>query len=327
MNSRLGVRIGGAIAVATCALLAACGGGGGGGVTPQTNTTPTPQQTPTPTPVPTGTFAPGADATMPPISELPQRGIWAPYQVASALKFPVIGGYSGVGQTIAIVGDATPSPADVNGFLAGVGLTARAGGALKVVNIDGGPDGTGAANGDDQEAALDVETALAMAPGATVEFLAIPNLDTSAFLAAEQHVLTDSLKPIVVSESFGGCEYNSSAEDSLFAQAAGKGIAYTASSGDQGNECYVSGTTYTPGPNYPASNPNVIGVGGNENVNVVGLEIHLDDPDVGRRMERLLLSERLRQSESGCDRRRSLVEFPDSIVSSDDLRRGIDDVP
>ncbi len=271
MNSRVGARIGGGIAAATCALLVACGGGGGGGgVTPQNNTTPTPAQTATPThtATPTPVFQQGSDATMPPVSALPKSGIWSPYQVASALQMPVTGGYSAVGETIAIVGDATPPPADVAGFLAGVQLTGRAGGPLKVVNINGGPDGT-AAVGDDGEAALDVETALALAPGATVEFLAMPNLDTSSFLAAEQYVLTDSLHPAVVSESFGGCEYTSAAEDSLFSQAAAKGIAYTASSGDNGNECYVSSSTYTPGPNYPASNPHVIGVGGNENVDVI----------------------------------------------------------
>jgi len=230
----------------------------------------TPQTTPTPTPTPVPSFQPGNDAPMPAITSLPIPDVWTPYQVASATQMPVIGGYSGVGETIAIVGDATPAPADVSGFLAGVGLTGRAGGnSLKVVPLGGGP-GPGAGTGDDQEATLDVETAMSLAPGATVEFLAIPDLTTGSFLLAEQYVLTDPLNPVVVSESFGGCEYASSSEDSLFAQAAAKGIAYTAASGDQGNECFQGGTTYVVGPNYPASNPHVIGVGGNENVKVVG---------------------------------------------------------
>lgn len=263
MNSRLGVRIGGAFAMTTCALLVACGGGGGGGG----GTTPS---TPTPTATPVPSFQPGADAPMPAVTKLPLNGVWAPYQVASALQMPVIGGYSGVGETIAVVGDATPAPSDVAGFLAGVGLTGRAGGALRVVNVAGGPDGTGSGLGDDSEATLDVETALALAPGATVEFLAMPNTNTQSFLDVENYVLTDPLKPAVVSESFGGCEYASSAEDSLFSQAAAKGIAYTAASGDTGNECSAGNNSNVPGVNYPASNPHVIGVGGNENVKLVG---------------------------------------------------------
>jgi subtilase family serine protease len=70
----------------------------------------------------------------------------------------------------------------------------------------------------------------------------------------------------VVSMSFGGCEdgYDSSITSPTFSTGAGDGITFVASSGDFGNECPTSSTANTPGVNYPASDPNVVGVGGNE---------------------------------------------------------------
>ncbi len=225
---------------------------------------------PTPSTAPTAT-ATGTGSPLPAVTTAPQNAGWTPYQVAHALQFPVMSGYGGAGQTIAIVGDANPSLNDIQTFLSAFQISRR--GSFSIVNIDGGPDGSGAIAGDDGEATLDVEVALSLAPDANVLFYAIPNTDNSSFLAAESYVLTDPNKPSVLSESFGGCEAQSNLQDDqLFSQGAANRISYTASSGDEGNECFTGtdgagNPTYTPGPNNPASDPYVMGVGGNENAN------------------------------------------------------------
>lgn len=223
---------------------------------------------PTPSPGPTAT-ATGTGSPLPAITAAPHDAGWTPYQVAQALQLPVMSGYSGAGQTIAIIGDANPLLSDIHTYLSAFQINRR--GSFNIINIDGGPDGSGAINGDDGEATLDVETVLALAPDANVLFYAIPNTDNASFLAGENYVLTDPNKPSVLSESFGGCESPSNQNDDVYFKAgAGQGISFTASSGDEGNECYTGtdpagNPTFTPGPNNPASDPYVIGVGGNEN--------------------------------------------------------------
>jgi subtilase family serine protease len=49
------------------------------------------------------------------------------------------------------------------------------------------------------------------------------------------------------------------------AAGAARGVAFIASSGDEGNECFTGGTPqYQPGAGWPASNPNVIAAGGTQ---------------------------------------------------------------
>lgn len=224
------------------------------------------------TPAPSASITPGVDATLPPITAIAGgRGGWTPYQVATALQMPVIDKYNGAGQTIVVVGDATPNPPDVSTYLTAVGLSSRPGGAMQIVKVAGGANGAGGMNGDDGEATLDVETVMGLAPGAKVEFYSMPDLSETSFLAAEEQIFVDPNTPKVMSISFGGCEDPNTVmqDDANFKQGVTTlGVAYTASSGDQGNECYNGGTPqYAVGANSPASDPYVIGVGGNENVN------------------------------------------------------------
>ena len=254
---RSGLHMGGVATVVAAGLLAACGGGGGGGgITIQT--------TPTPTPVVTQTPSAGGDPTLPAISG--NGSGYSPYDVATTLKFPVQAGFDGKGRTIAIVGDETPSPADVSAYVSHFKIPSAYPANYIVKNVTGSPQSFDA-NGV-PEATLDVETVIGLAPGASIVFYDTRgDLSTTAFLAAENQALIDN--PDAFSISFGGCEdvpvsaATPEPDTSIFAGLNAKGVAVTASAGDSGDDC--AGPTSNPfGVNYPASDPSVIGVGGNE---------------------------------------------------------------
>lgn len=223
---------------------------------------------PTPTPVAPGSTAliPGPNATLPPVESAvgSPNSLWSPYDVATALQFPVQSGYDGSGQTVAIVVDAWPSPTDVSYYLNAFKITQT--GTLRLLDGPDGPHGTGA--GSIGEATLDSETVAGLAPGANVIVYGTASLDTQSFDDTVNAIVANNAAS-VISYSAGGCEYSgAAAASSIFANAAGKGIAVVASAGDQGNECYTGGTpAYQAGAGYPASDPNVISVGGTETDN------------------------------------------------------------
>lgn len=238
--------------------------------TAQTITTPTPQPTSTVAPSPTASSSasPAPAGSASPLPNVASNGGgWSPYQVATAFQFPVQSGYNGAGQTIVVIGDNPPTQADLSTFESYFQLPVT--GSYTVVNVNGVNSSDTGGQG---EATLDVETIRALAPGANIEFYSIVDLSDSSFLQAYNQALTDTNHPKVFSISFGGCEssYEKQTEDPVLAQGAAAGIAFTASSGDQGDECYFGPNTFNIGVNSPASDPNVIGVGGNETYNPIG---------------------------------------------------------
>jgi hypothetical protein len=127
-----------------------------------------------------------------------------------------------------------------------------------------GIDGGGALTVDGQlEATLDVETVAGLAPGANVVVYATPDLNDQSLMDAVNQIVSDGVAT-VASLSLAGCEapWVQSVWAPVFQAGTNAGITFVASSGDQGNECWA--TTYQPGVNYPASDPNVVGAGGNE---------------------------------------------------------------
>ncbi|HVA27936.1 MAG TPA: hypothetical protein VNF68_07130 [Candidatus Baltobacteraceae bacterium] len=198
---------------------------------------------------------------LPSITAAPQNAGWTPYQVASTLQFPVLGGYGGSGKTIAIFGDEAPIQADLDAYLRAFDITYT--GRYSVVSVDGSaidPDGLG-------EATLDVETIMGLAPSANIEFYTVQDFTRSSFIAAYEHALDDP-NVDMFSISYGGCEvagFTDTMEHPLIAQAAAARVAFFADAGDQGDECYISPKPYQPGVYFPASDPDVTGVGGNEN--------------------------------------------------------------
>ncbi|WP_081274875.1 S53 family peptidase [Xanthomonas graminis] len=132
------------------------------------------------------------------------------------------------------------------------------------------------------EAALDVEMALAGAPGAHVLLYVIPDLTDASIVAGYGQIVQDN-EADVVSSSFGGCElyhtkaYNGgedftsffSALDAIFKEGNAQGITFIAGSGDNaGLGCadthYAQGEdgNFVAGVQFPAMDANVTAVGG-----------------------------------------------------------------
>jgi subtilase family serine protease len=119
-----------------------------------------------------------------------------------------------------------------------------------------------------EETTLDVEWAHAAAPGANI-VLVVANNDQGATIQNTQQYAVSTYPNSVVSLSFGAQELsiNGGANNTQIAQAhaiyQSAALTYhdtvVASAGDQGS----SGTAFTvPNPQYPASDPYVLGVGG-----------------------------------------------------------------
>jgi Subtilase family/Tectonin domain len=195
------------------------------------------------------------------------NGGWGPTAVANALNFPVQQGFNGSGVTVAIVIDSGLSSTDLSQYLTYF-QTPNTGRTVTYRSVDGAST---APTSDPAEAALDIETVAGIAPGANVKVYVISSLSNQHIIDAYNAVLSDG-QAAVVSSSFGGCEFPGSAQtamSSVFQQGANNGVAFIASSGDQGNECFAGLDSsqqpiYQVGVNNPASDPNVIGVGGTE---------------------------------------------------------------
>jgi kumamolisin len=220
-----------------------------------------PTVNPTPTPVA------GSAAPLPPIATY-GGVLWAPYAVANAYQYPVQSGYDGTGWYIAIVGDYPPAVSDIQGFTSTFGITGHSG-TIATVNVDGGSPMTDTAG--QQEATLDAETVAGLAPGSKILFYSTPDLSGQSLIDAFELILEQG-EASVVSLSFGSCESGSSGAalslvDEIIAQGTANGVAFVISSGDTGDRCNLSPTTTQFGVAFPASDPNVISVGGLETVN------------------------------------------------------------
>jgi subtilase family serine protease len=169
-------------------------------------------------------------------------------------------GTTGAGQTIAIidaygaVGDTTQGQSnlysDVNQFDSQYGLPAlSAGTSLQVMNQTGDMTAGNLPAYNfawAKETTLDVEYAHAIAPGATIELVEAASNNYSDLFTASNYAASHGAS--VVSMSFSGSEDTD--YDSNFGTA---GVTFVASTGDGGSAGGVA---------YPASNPNVVAVGG-----------------------------------------------------------------
>ena len=154
--------------------------------------------------------------------------------------------------------------------------------AIRVVN--GGSGAFDPTTDDAAEASLDTQMSLGTAPGAKETLYNIPDLTDDSIAAAYAAVDEDNAVD-VVSSSFGACElyytaaYNGGVDytsilrtfHALFQQGNAQGITFVASSGDNGAvPCYsaafannpTDGTSFVPGVENPADDPNVTAVGG-----------------------------------------------------------------
>ncbi|HXZ42511.1 MAG TPA: S53 family peptidase, partial [Terriglobales bacterium] len=174
----------------------------------------------------------------------------------------------GTGMKMVIVGqvDVSTSLSDIDNFRSAFGLAKN---DPQETIVPGSPN-PGTNSGDMGESKLDLEWAGAVARNATILFITADTSVGGVFDAA-QYAIDNSLAP-VISMSYGGCEsLNVSfipSNEPIMQQANTEGITFMASSGDEGAAaCDASSAMVAVGGlavNYPASSPEVTGVGGNE---------------------------------------------------------------
>jgi hypothetical protein len=199
-----------------------------------------------------GSLAPQAPALGP-------GGGYTPSELRTAYDMnSLISHADGTGQTVGIIELDGYIPSDINTYLSFYNL-----GSAKYTNVlldgaDGNPTSAGGAI----EVELDMEVVSAIAPGANQTIYIAPNTFQGFLDAFNQYVIDDTAK--VSSDSWGLCEAFTGtsamqAFDNVFAQGAAQGQAFFSASGDSGSDDCGNGAL---GVDFPASDPNVVGVGG-----------------------------------------------------------------
>jgi len=185
---------------------------------------------------------------------------YAPPQVAAAYDFPA--SVTGSGQCIGIIElGGGYNASDLNSFFSNLGMATP---QVAAVSVDGGTNSpTGDSSGPDGEVELDIEVAGSVASGAQIAVYFAPNTDQGFIDAVSTAVHDTTLKPSIVSISWGGPEdsWTEQARDALNSacqDAAAMGVTVLAASGDDGA---VDGTS-SPTVDFPAASPYVIGCGG-----------------------------------------------------------------
>jgi subtilase family serine protease len=180
------------------------------------------------------------------------------YNIASLYN----SGFNGTGQKLVIAGQTDINLADIRAFRQNFNLPAND----PVLVLTGTDPGTSA--GDQVEADLDLEWSGAVAPNAAIIYVYSQNVFDSIEYAIDQN-----LAP-VISLSYSGCEVMNPTAffQALAQQANAQGLTWVNSSGDTGAAGCDSGTSAINGPiaTFPASIPEVTGVGGTEFVEAGG---------------------------------------------------------
>jgi kumamolisin len=189
-------------------------------------------------------------------------GSYTALQVAQAYNFPTE--TDGTGQTIGILElSGGFKAADLTTYFTSLSIKTP---KITAVSVDGATNSpTGSADGPDGEVELDIEVAGAIAPAAQIAMYFTPNTDQGFLDALTTAVHDTTLKPSVVSISWGGPESSwtqqaMSAFSSACEDASTIGVTILAASGDDGSTDGSAGGT--PTVDFPASSPYVLGCGG-----------------------------------------------------------------
>ncbi len=179
-------------------------------------------------------------------------------------------GYTGAGQSIAIVGQSAVSLSDVESFQSAAGLSTKDPTLVLV------PDsGTAAdSSGDEAESDLDLEYSGAIATGATIYFVYVGNNSNYSVWDSINYAVDTRIAPII-SASYGVCETelgssNYAMLNAVLEQGASQGQSVIAAAGDNGStDCsgYTDLTTSQQealAVDFPASSQYVTGMGGTE---------------------------------------------------------------
>jgi subtilase family serine protease len=162
-------------------------------------------------------------------------------------------GIYGQGQTIVVVEDAMPWSADPTTYQTTFGLNVY-GGTWSNTHPNAGGNCTApvSPNSDEGEANIDVEIALAVAPGATIQAASCADgtpVSTFGGLLALENLVSAGSPPAVISMSYGECEAGSTqagnaAFYSAFQSAAAAGVSVFVSSGDSLSTLCSNGYDY-----------------------------------------------------------------------------------
>jgi len=188
------------------------------------------------------------------------------YDIAPAYN----AGYTGAGQSIAVVGQSSILLSDIEKFQSAAGLTTKDPALVLVPN-----SGTATiVSGDEAESDLDLEYSAGIATGAPIYFVYVGNSTNYSVLDALNYAVQTRIAPIITI-SYGVCETELSSTDyssltGILAQAASQGQSVISASGDSGStDCYgISSLTTAQqqalAVDFPASSQYVTGMGGTE---------------------------------------------------------------
>jgi kumamolisin len=189
---------------------------------------------------------------------------YSPPQVAKAYDFPSGSSATGAGQCIGVIelGGGYNSE-DLNSFFKNLGIAAP---KVTAVSVDDGTNSpTNDPSGPDGEVELDIEVAGAIAPAAQIAAYFAPNTDQGFIDAVTTAVHDATLKPSVVSISWGGpesswTEQSRNALNSACQDASTMGVTVLAASGDDGSS--DGSTDGSPTVDFPSASPYVLACGG-----------------------------------------------------------------
>jgi len=194
---------------------------------------------------------------------------WTYNQLARAYSLTGLYGKGdrGRGTTVALFELDAWSASDVASFQKCYGTSVP----VTSVSVDGGDGGDGTAPGVG-EAALDIDTVIALAPRASLLVYGAPAGDYPLSTVDEYTAIVDDDAAEVVSASYGLCEAYvqaaypglAAAENTVFTQAAVEGISVLAASGDTGSEGCARVGSSKLGVLDPAAQPFVTAVGGTQ---------------------------------------------------------------
>ena len=177
-------------------------------------------------------------------------------------------GFTGAGQSIAIVGQSAIALSDIEAFQSAAALSTK---DPTLVLVPGTGSSTVFADGDETESDLDVEWSGAIAKGASIYFVYTGSNTSYGAFDSLQYAIDEQIGTII-SSSYGTCEValQGATLESSLEQAASQGQTVMSASGDDGStDCFgISGLTTAQqealAVDYPASSPNVTGLGGTE---------------------------------------------------------------
>jgi len=182
-------------------------------------------------------------------------------------------GYTGTGQSIAIVGQSEISVSDIENFQNAAGLTVKDPTLVLVPNSGSAK----VSSGDEAESDLDLEYSGGLAKGATIYLVYVGSNSNYSVWDSLQYAVDTDIAPII-SMSYGGCEPDLSSSDystleSIMEQGASQGQSIIVASGDAGSTACYADLTSSSNPtsteeelavNYPASSAYVTALGGTE---------------------------------------------------------------